>query len=185
MDTLTFNTLAILAASDAGRDLRRLGIPLIGYPARTWLALAGLGLISQLGAYYALVHALGHLPATVTSVSLLAQVPGTAILAMLLLGEPLSRRSDCGHRDRARRHLHREQNGDDELHRLTAWRPFDPERCNACESQPCGFSGSLSEAHGALRVYGPSRIGSRPATCPRWIPPDGVRRACAWTRRSS
>ena len=39
---------------------------------------------------YALVHALGRLPATVTSVSLLAQVPGTAILAALLLGEPLS-----------------------------------------------------------------------------------------------
>ena len=47
-------------------------------------------MISQLGAYYALVYALGHLPATVTSVSLLAQVPGTALLAALLLGEPLS-----------------------------------------------------------------------------------------------
>jgi drug/metabolite transporter (DMT)-like permease len=67
-----------------------LGFPLVGYSPRTWLALAGLGLISQLGAYYALVYALGHLPATVTSVSLLAQVPGTAILAALLLGEPLS-----------------------------------------------------------------------------------------------
>lgn len=47
-------------------------------------------MISQLGACYALVYALGHLPATVTSVSLLAQVPGTALLAALLLGEPLS-----------------------------------------------------------------------------------------------
>jgi len=41
-------------------------------------------------AYYALVYALGHLPATITSVGLLAQVPGTALLAMLFLGEPLS-----------------------------------------------------------------------------------------------
>jgi drug/metabolite transporter (DMT)-like permease len=91
MDTLTFNTLAIVGSVvTLGAICIVLGFPLTGYPSRTWLALAGLGLISQLGAYYALVYALGHLPATVTSVSLLAQVPGTAILAMLLLGEPLS-----------------------------------------------------------------------------------------------
>jgi drug/metabolite transporter (DMT)-like permease len=91
MDTLTFNTLAIVGSVvTLGAICIVLGFPLTGYPSRTWLALAGLGVISQLGAYYALVYALGHLPATVTSVSLLAQVPGTAILAMLLLGEPLS-----------------------------------------------------------------------------------------------
>lgn len=91
MDTLTFNTFAILgSAVTLGAICLALGFPLSGYPPRTWLALAGLGLISQLGAYYALVYALGHLPATITSVSLLAQIPGTAILAMLLLGEPLS-----------------------------------------------------------------------------------------------
>jgi drug/metabolite transporter (DMT)-like permease len=38
----------------------------------------------------ALTYALGHLPATVTSVSLLSQGPLTAVLAALLLGEPLS-----------------------------------------------------------------------------------------------
>ena len=38
----------------------------------------------------ALVYALGHLPATITSVGLLAQVPLTALLAMALLREPLS-----------------------------------------------------------------------------------------------
>jgi drug/metabolite transporter (DMT)-like permease len=91
MDTLTFNTLAIVGSvATLGVICVALGFPLVGYPPRTWLALAGLGLISQFGAYYALVYALGHLPATVTSVSLLAQVPGTAILAALLLGEPLS-----------------------------------------------------------------------------------------------
>jgi drug/metabolite transporter (DMT)-like permease len=91
MDTLTFNTLAIVGSLVTLSVICiALGFPLTGYPSRTWLALAGLGLISQLGAYYALVYALGHLPATVTSVSLLAQVPGTAILAMILLGEPLS-----------------------------------------------------------------------------------------------
>jgi len=91
LDTLTFNTFAIAGSVvTLGVICAWLGLPLVGYPPRTWLALAGLGLVSQLGAYYALVYALGHLPATVTSVSLLAQVPGTAMLAALLLGEPLS-----------------------------------------------------------------------------------------------
>lgn len=91
MDTLTFNTLAIagsivtLLAVCVALDL-----PMTGYSGRTWLALAGLGLISQLGAYYVLVYALGHLPATITSVGLLAQVPCTALLAAVFLGEPLS-----------------------------------------------------------------------------------------------
>jgi drug/metabolite transporter (DMT)-like permease len=91
MDTLTFNTLAI-----AGSIVTllvvclALRLPLGGYPPRAWAALVALGLVSQLGAYYALVYALGHLPATLTSVSLLAQVPCTAFLAWLLLGEPLT-----------------------------------------------------------------------------------------------
>jgi drug/metabolite transporter (DMT)-like permease len=91
MDTLTFNVLAV-----AGSVLTLLAIcvvdgePLTGYTANTWMALLGLGLFSQLGAYLALVYALGHLPATITSVGLLGQVPLTAALALVLLGEPLS-----------------------------------------------------------------------------------------------
>jgi len=91
MDTLTFNTvsvsasvLTLLAVCLAS------GAPLWGYSGRTWAALVALAFVSQLGAYYALVYALGHLPATVTSVSILSQVPLTAILAALFLGEPLS-----------------------------------------------------------------------------------------------
>jgi len=63
-----------------------LGIP----DRRSLLALLGLGLVSQLGGYLALTYAMGHLPATVTSVSLLSQGPLTALLAALLLGEPLT-----------------------------------------------------------------------------------------------
>lgn len=91
MDTLTFNVLAV-----AGSALTLLviclvdGAPLTGYSIKTWTALLALGLFSQLGAYLALVYALGHLPATITSVGLLAQVPLTAVLALFLLGEPLS-----------------------------------------------------------------------------------------------
>ena len=67
-----------------------IGAPLTGFPLKAWGALLALGLISQLASYFALVYALGHLPATITSVGLLAQVPCTAVLAMALLGEPLS-----------------------------------------------------------------------------------------------
>jgi len=91
MDTLTFSSLAIV-----GSVVTLLvtclvaGAPLGGFSGRTWLALLGLGLISQLGAYLGLAYALGHLPVTITSVSLLAQVPLTALLAVPLLGEQLS-----------------------------------------------------------------------------------------------
>lgn len=90
LDTISFSTLAI-----AGSVVTLLlvciafGVPLSGFSRSTWMALLGLGLVSQLAAYFALVYALGHLPATLTSVGLLAQVPLTALLAIPLLGEPL------------------------------------------------------------------------------------------------
>jgi drug/metabolite transporter (DMT)-like permease len=65
-------------------------VPLAIPDHRSFLALLGLGLVSQLGGYLALTYALGHLPATVTSVSLLSQGPLTAVLAALFLGEPLT-----------------------------------------------------------------------------------------------
>jgi drug/metabolite transporter (DMT)-like permease len=58
--------------------------------AHTWAALFGLGLVSQLGGYLALTYTMGHLPATITSISLLTQGPLTAMLAAILLHEPLS-----------------------------------------------------------------------------------------------
>ena len=67
-----------------------LGISLRIPPGHSWLALLGLGLVTQLGGYMALTYALGHLPATVTSVSLLLQGPLTAVLAALFLGEKLT-----------------------------------------------------------------------------------------------
>ena len=91
MDTLTFSTLAIAGSVVTVLVVCLvLGMPLSGFSSRTWLALLGLGLISQLGAHLALTYALGHLPATVTSVGLLAQVPLTALLAVPLLGESLT-----------------------------------------------------------------------------------------------
>lgn len=91
MDTLTFNSLAIVGSVFILLLVCvAIGAPLTGYRRATWLALAGLGLVSQLGAYYALVYALGHLPATITSVGLLTQLPLTVVLAAVLLDEPVT-----------------------------------------------------------------------------------------------
>ena len=78
------STLALLAINVA------LGVSLRVPHGRTLWAVLGLGLVSQLGGYLALTYALGHLPATITSISLLTQGPLTAVLAALLLSEPLT-----------------------------------------------------------------------------------------------
>jgi drug/metabolite transporter (DMT)-like permease len=69
---------------------RVLGMSLAIPPGRSIGGILELGLVSQLGGYLALTYALGHLPATITSVSLLIQGPLTAVLAGWLLGEPLT-----------------------------------------------------------------------------------------------
>ena len=66
------------------------GDALHGFPARSWAAIAGVALVSQLGGVGAIVWALRYLPATVASVSLVAQTVGTALLGGWLLGESLS-----------------------------------------------------------------------------------------------
>lgn len=90
-DTLTVTAVAV--ASSAITLLivcLVLGVPLGGYPARSWLALAGLGLVTQVIGYLCVTYTLGRLPATATSVGLLAQAPLTALLAVPFLGEGLA-----------------------------------------------------------------------------------------------
>jgi drug/metabolite transporter (DMT)-like permease len=89
--TLVFLRLAILSSTLFLLIMNLvLRVPL-GIPSsHSFAALVGLGLISQLGGYFALTYAMGHLPATVTSVSLLSQGPLTALLAALFLHEPLT-----------------------------------------------------------------------------------------------
>ena len=62
----------------------------VPHDGKVWAGLLGMGIISQLIGYFALTYALGHLPATITSVTLLAQAPVTALLAFLLLAEKYS-----------------------------------------------------------------------------------------------
>ncbi len=57
--------------------------------SRRWLpvVLIALGLICQVGGYFGLTYALGHLPATVTSILFLSVAPFTAIFAWIIFGE--------------------------------------------------------------------------------------------------
>ena len=89
--TLAFLRLAMVSSTVVLLLINlMLGISLRVAHGRTLWAILGLGLISQLGGYLALTYALGHLPATITSISLLTQGPLTAAMAAVLLGEPLS-----------------------------------------------------------------------------------------------
>ncbi len=67
-----------------------LGAPLLGYSLPAWLALLGLGLVSQIGGVWCINYALGHLPAAVVSVTLLAQPVLVALLGVTLLDENLA-----------------------------------------------------------------------------------------------
>jgi drug/metabolite transporter (DMT)-like permease len=73
-----------------------MGSTFTGYGRSAWLALAGLGLISQLGGWLAINYALGHLRAAPVSVCLLAQVVVTTLAAMPLLGEYLKMNQVAG-----------------------------------------------------------------------------------------
>lgn len=91
MDTLTLNAISMVSATIALLPIcLAIGAPLWHYSRDTWIALLWLGIVTQVGAYLCIAYALGHLPATVVSIGLLAQAPLTALLAALLLGEHLN-----------------------------------------------------------------------------------------------
>lgn len=90
-DTVTANAIGAIASVLVLLPVSlAMGAPLAGYRAETWLWLAALGIVCQVGGYLCIAYALGHLPATVTSASLLTQAPLTALLAIPLLGEHLA-----------------------------------------------------------------------------------------------
>jgi drug/metabolite transporter (DMT)-like permease len=65
------------------------GSVLTGYSPRTYLIFLAAALLPQLTGYLALGYALGHLPASVVSPTMLGQPVLTALLAIPLLGETL------------------------------------------------------------------------------------------------
>ena len=78
------SAICLLIASQA------LGYSLVGYSRDTWLAFVGAALISQIGGYFLVSYALGHLSASIVSPTMIAQPVLTALAAIPLVGESLS-----------------------------------------------------------------------------------------------
>ena len=90
LDTLSYVWLVDLVAT-LTLLLISLGMkmPLSGYPSQSYLAFLGAALVSQVGGYLSIGYALGHLPASIVSPTLIGQPVVTALLAIPLLGEAL------------------------------------------------------------------------------------------------
>lgn len=90
LDTLSYVWLVdVIAAITLLAITLGLRMPLTGYPPQSYMAFLGAALISQVGGYLAIVYALGHLPASIVSPTLIGQPVVTALLAIPLLGEAL------------------------------------------------------------------------------------------------
>ncbi len=91
LDTMTLVTLSTTASAiallaftvGAHVSLAVPGVASLG-------ALIGLGLLCQLAGYFCLTYALGHLPATISSIVMLAVAPLTALLAFVFFEERMS-----------------------------------------------------------------------------------------------
>jgi drug/metabolite transporter (DMT)-like permease len=91
LDSLTFLWLAALSSTfSLFVVVLALRYPLGGYSTRTLFSALGLALVSQISGYMSINYALGHLPASVVSPTLLSQPVLTALLSGLLLGERFS-----------------------------------------------------------------------------------------------
>jgi len=66
------------------------GVPLTGYPLRTYLIFIAIGLFSHTIGYFSITYALGHLPASIVAPTMIAQLVLTSLLAIPLAGEPLA-----------------------------------------------------------------------------------------------
>jgi len=92
LDTVTFTTISMLSSSVVLFFVSIFtGTQLSGFSVQSWEALIGLGLISQLGGWLAINYAMAYMPPTIASVSLLSQSVFTAIIAIPVLGEKLTK----------------------------------------------------------------------------------------------
>lgn len=91
LNTLTsFWLSAVSSALALALVARVLGQPLTGYSNLTYLYLIGLSLFVQVGGQMGVAYALGYLPASLVSPTLLLQPVLTGLLAVPILGQPLS-----------------------------------------------------------------------------------------------
>jgi drug/metabolite transporter (DMT)-like permease len=88
MDTRVLVTISATASAATLLCVAALGSVSLAIPSgRALGAVLGMGLVCQVLGYFCLTHALGHLPATVTSVVLLMVAPLTAAFAFGIFGE--------------------------------------------------------------------------------------------------
>lgn len=88
LDPLTYTWLMTLFATITLLTINLgLGNQLTGYSTQTWLVFISAAIVSQIIGYTALAFALGHLPASIVSPTMLGQPVLTTILAIPLLGE--------------------------------------------------------------------------------------------------
>ena len=79
-----FSSLALLTIT------RVLHQPLTGYTSAGYISMIAAALVGQVAGYLAISYALGYLPASIVSPTLLGQPMLTALLAVPLLNESIS-----------------------------------------------------------------------------------------------
>jgi drug/metabolite transporter (DMT)-like permease len=88
LDVFTYWWLASLSASIGLLIISLvMGYSLTGYPLQSWLVFVATAVVSQIIGYMSISYALGHLPASIVSTTLIGQPIVTTILAIPLLGE--------------------------------------------------------------------------------------------------
>lgn len=91
LNTLTsFWLSAVGSAAALALVARLLGQPLTGYSTMTYVYMIALGLVVQVGGQMGISYALGYLPASIVSPTLLMQPVLTGLLAIPILGQPLT-----------------------------------------------------------------------------------------------
>lgn len=90
LNTLTYMTgITVISTITLLLMCLLLGMPLTGYPLTSFLSFLGLALFIQLGGHMAIGYALGHLPASIVSPTLLLQPVVSSLLAIPFFGESL------------------------------------------------------------------------------------------------
>jgi drug/metabolite transporter (DMT)-like permease len=91
LDSLSYFWIAALSSSVLlALAVLIFGLPLTGYPLKSYLSFLGFGILTQIMGWMSLNYALGRLPASLVSPTMLGQPLLTGILAWPLLREPLS-----------------------------------------------------------------------------------------------
>ena len=97
LDTFSFTTISMITSTIAlGAICWISDTPLSGVSNTTWISLGILGIVPQVLGWLAINQALGHIKATVVSVSLLSQSVFTALFSIPVLGELLTAREIGG-----------------------------------------------------------------------------------------